>query len=265
MWTLDELVERVREALVGEYPGAPNGRVRDVPDRRAIRWYTTIGLVDRPLGMRGRTALYGPRHLQQLVALKRRQAEGRSLAQIQAEFTWLSPEGLTDASRVPVHLLDAGDGPDPDDAGPVRRHFWTDRPTTITADPAIATPLSAAPTAAAPPTTTPPTTTPPTTTPPTTAPPATAPASARPPTATPALATTASPASAPPAMAPATSAPATPQATPPAVLHGLALGGGAVLLLPRPAGDGDRTDIAAAAAPLLDLLASRGLIDGRKP
>src|SRR3954453_20906589 len=105
MWTLDELVERVREALAAEYPGAPNGRVRDVPDRRAIRWYTTIGLVDRPLGMRGRTALYGPRHLRQLVAIKRRQADGHSLAQIQMELNWLSDEALIDVSQVPEQLL----------------------------------------------------------------------------------------------------------------------------------------------------------------
>jgi DNA-binding transcriptional MerR regulator len=84
MWTMDELVERVGRALAAEYPGAPNGRIRDVPDRRAIRWYATTGLVDRPACMRGRTALYGPRHLLQLVALKRRQAEGRSLAEIHA-------------------------------------------------------------------------------------------------------------------------------------------------------------------------------------
>ena len=59
-WTLDELVRRVTAALAGgAYPGAPNGRVRDVPDRRAVRWYATIGLVDRPAGTRGRTALYG--------------------------------------------------------------------------------------------------------------------------------------------------------------------------------------------------------------
>src|SRR5215217_18624 len=101
MWTLDELVERVRRALAAEYPGAPNARVRDVPDRRAIRWYTTIGLVDKPLGMRGRTALYGPRHLQQLVAIKRRQADGQSLAQIQTEFTWISPDSLRAIARVP--------------------------------------------------------------------------------------------------------------------------------------------------------------------
>jgi DNA-binding transcriptional MerR regulator len=93
-WTLDELVARVSDALgAADYPGAPNGRVREVPDRRAIRWYTTIGLLDRPAGMRGRTALYGPRHLAQLVAIKRRQAQGRSLAEIQAELV-----GATDAT-----------------------------------------------------------------------------------------------------------------------------------------------------------------------
>jgi hypothetical protein len=31
--------------------------------------------------MQGRTALYGPRHLLQVVAVKRRQAQGRSLAE----------------------------------------------------------------------------------------------------------------------------------------------------------------------------------------
>src|SRR3954470_24592222 len=105
MWTMDELVERVREALAAEYPGAPNGRVRDVPDRRAIRWYTTIGLVDRPLGMRGRTALYGPRHLLQLVALKRRQAEGGTLAAIQAELAGAPDAALRALARVPDELL----------------------------------------------------------------------------------------------------------------------------------------------------------------
>jgi DNA-binding transcriptional MerR regulator len=144
MWTMDELVDRVREALAAEYPGAPNGRVRDVPDRRAIRWYTTIGLVDRPLGMRGRTALYGPRHLQQLVAIKRRQAEGRTLAQIQGEINWLSDDALHGISRVPERLLEAG-GAEPDH--PVDAHrerFWAHRPSP--ADPAT----SAAEPAAAP-------------------------------------------------------------------------------------------------------------------
>src|SRR4051812_50166558 len=85
VWTLDELVERVRQALAAEYPGAPNGRVRDLPDRRSIRWYTTTGLVDRPAGLRGRTALYGSRHLLQIVAGKRRQAPGDLPPPLQAQ------------------------------------------------------------------------------------------------------------------------------------------------------------------------------------
>ncbi len=124
---MDELVERVREALAAEYPGAPNGRVRDVPDRRAIRWYTTIGLVDRPLGMRGRTALYGPRHLLQLVAIKRRQAEGRSLAADPGRVRLAhADDGLADAARVPADLLDRR-RPAAGSAGPARHRFWADR------------------------------------------------------------------------------------------------------------------------------------------
>src|SRR3954470_5841964 len=109
MWTMDELVERVGRALAAEYPGAPNGRIRDVPDRRAIRWYTTTGLVDRPAEMRGRTALYGPRHLLQLVAVKRRQAEGRSIAEIQVELAGAPDQTLREIAAVPEALL-TGDG-----------------------------------------------------------------------------------------------------------------------------------------------------------
>src|SRR4051794_8337871 len=130
-WTLDELAARVAEALDGPaYPGAPNGRVRDVPDARAIRWYTTTGLVDRPAGMRGRTALYGPRHLLQLVAVKRRQAQGHTLAAIQAELAGASDAELAIAARVPESLL-AVDPGDPGDApadGPARPRFWATAP-----------------------------------------------------------------------------------------------------------------------------------------
>jgi hypothetical protein len=205
---MDELVDRVREALEGEYSGAPNGRVRDVPDRRAIRWYTTIGLVDRPLGMRGRTALYGPRHLQQLVAIKRWQADGRSLAQIQADFARLTPDGLADASRVPERLLDRGDS-DSVSAKPdivFRPRFWADAPATAAPEPAPAAPATLS--------------------------------------------------------LSATDIVADPVHSDP--VHGVSLGGGAILLLPRPVDDNDRAAVAAAAAPLLALLESRGLIVGRK-
>jgi len=123
-WTLDELAARVAEALHGPaYPGAPNGRVRDVPDARAIRWYSTIGLVDRPSGMRGRTALYGPRHLLQLVAVKRRQAQGHKLADIQAELAGAPDEDLRRIAQLRVV-------PNPPRAQPAvtRAKFWAERP-----------------------------------------------------------------------------------------------------------------------------------------
>src|SRR3982751_1138267 len=127
---MDELVERVRQALQGENlggedPGAPNGRVRDVPDRRAIRRYTSIGLVDKPLGMRGRTALYGPRHLEQLVAIKRMQANGRSLSEIQVDFAWLTAPGLSEIARVPEELLGEPGFHNVDQlTGAERSRFW---------------------------------------------------------------------------------------------------------------------------------------------
>ncbi|WP_066362315.1 helix-turn-helix domain-containing protein [Herbidospora mongoliensis] len=83
-WTIAELAERATTALAGLAPA--NGRIRDVPNERLIRYYTTIGLLDPPLARRGRVALYGRRHLLQLVAVKRRQAEGVSIAAIQAEL-----------------------------------------------------------------------------------------------------------------------------------------------------------------------------------
>jgi DNA-binding transcriptional MerR regulator len=91
LWTLAELSAEVAQALADD-AGQANGRVREVPDMRTIRYYTTLGLIDRPAQMRGRTALYGERHLLQLVAIKRLQAKGLALAEIQARLT-----GQTDA------------------------------------------------------------------------------------------------------------------------------------------------------------------------
>jgi DNA-binding transcriptional MerR regulator len=100
-WTLDELAERVDTALAVDYSGQPSGRVRAVPDRRAIRWYTTIGLIDRPVAHRGRTALYGPRHLLQLVAVKRLQARGLPLVAIQQELAGATDSQLARVARIP--------------------------------------------------------------------------------------------------------------------------------------------------------------------
>src|SRR5580693_629800 len=88
----------------GAAPVRANGRVRDMPNERLVRWYVTVGLVDPPLSRRGRVAQYGRRHLLQLVAVKRRQAEGRSLAEIQAELAGATDEKLAAVARVPGTL-----------------------------------------------------------------------------------------------------------------------------------------------------------------
>src|SRR3954462_8123744 len=184
-WTIGELAARVADALGDGYAGAPNGRGRDLPDARSIRWYATIGLVDRPAAMRGRTALYGPRHLLQLVAIKRRQAAGRTIAEIQRELA-----GAGDAALREIAALPAAEPAPPAAAEPARAaRFWAERP--------------AAPR---------------------------------------------------PVPAPEPDRPA------PALLTGVPLGGGAVLLLPGAPDHEDLPAIAAAAGPLLDLLSERGLL-----
>jgi DNA-binding transcriptional MerR regulator len=141
LWTLDELAERV-EAVLADYPGQANGRVRAVPDQRAIRWYTTTGLIDRPAEMRGRTALYSYRHLLQLVAIKRRQSEGRTLAQIQSELAGATNQTLEPIAALPTPLPSlpspepatagaASPAPEPGISTPAaqpRARFWADRP-----------------------------------------------------------------------------------------------------------------------------------------
>jgi DNA-binding transcriptional MerR regulator len=93
--------DMTRAAMARPSPARANGRVRDVPNERLVRWYVTVGLVDPPLSRRGRVARYGRRHLLQLVAVKRRQAEGRSLAEIQAELAGATDDMLAAVARVP--------------------------------------------------------------------------------------------------------------------------------------------------------------------
>lgn len=123
-WTILELAELAADALAaGSDEGRPgavraNGRVRDVPNERLVRWYVTVGLVDPPLSRRGRVAQYGRRHLLQLVAVKRRQAEGRSLAEIHTELAGATDETLAAVARVPADVAA------PETPGPAPARFW---------------------------------------------------------------------------------------------------------------------------------------------
>jgi DNA-binding transcriptional MerR regulator len=126
LWTIDELTTEVETALAEGYEGAANGRVRDVPDRRTIRYYTTLGLIDRPAEMRGRTALYGRRHLLQIVAIKKLQALGRSLAEIQRALTGQTDNELARIAQQDSRSEDPKSGPAPKLR--MTRDFWRQEP-----------------------------------------------------------------------------------------------------------------------------------------
>ncbi len=131
-WTLSELVGEV-EARLQQLPPPKNGQVRAVPDDRTIRYYGTIGLLDRPVAMRGRTALYGIRHLAQVVAIKRLQTAGRSLAEIQALWPELDDETLARMSGVALGRSKSKP----------RGDFWKQAPAVTTQAPASIAPAAA--------------------------------------------------------------------------------------------------------------------------
>ena len=108
LYTLEQLSERVADLLAEDYNGQQSGRVRELPNGRTIRWYTTIGLVDRPLATRGRVALYGERHALQLAAIKKLQAQGLTLAEVQERLLGATSARLAELAEVgPTFRLDA--------------------------------------------------------------------------------------------------------------------------------------------------------------
>jgi DNA-binding transcriptional MerR regulator len=100
-WTLQDLVAEAATRLA-DLPPPKNGQVRAVPDDRTVRYYAAIGLLDRPAAMRGRTALYGRRHLAQVVAIKRLQTTGHSLAELQTMWPTLDDHTLARMTGIAV-------------------------------------------------------------------------------------------------------------------------------------------------------------------
>ncbi len=137
-WTLTELATLATRALAGAGVQVASGRVTGMPDGRLIRWYTTIGLLDRPKIGPDRFARYGPRQLLQLVAVKRLQAQGLSIAQIQERLAGATDAQLRRVAALPSDL--AQPQPKPADTGaqarvakdaggdPAGDPFWKRRP-----------------------------------------------------------------------------------------------------------------------------------------
>jgi DNA-binding transcriptional MerR regulator len=91
-WTLEELSSRAEQVL-GEHgllERSADGRVSEAADPRTVRYYQTLGILDRPHSYEGRKARYGPRHLLELVAVKALQRSRLPLAEIQARLYGLS-------------------------------------------------------------------------------------------------------------------------------------------------------------------------------
>jgi hypothetical protein len=155
-YTLAGLAEASAAALDALGVAARNGQVRDRPDIRMLRYYSALGLVDRPAEMAGRTALYGDRHLLQVIAVKALQARGASLSDVQRSLVGASEQELrlaagpglpaalaaataapataapatgAPATGAPATGAPAGDIPAPAEAGPPQRDaFWLTPP-----------------------------------------------------------------------------------------------------------------------------------------
>lgn len=124
-WTITELAAEAALVLSSANVDQKSGRVTDAPNVRNIRFYTAHGLVDRPLALEGRTALYGRRHLLQLVAIKRLQARGLSLAEVQ--------EQLLGADDAKLAHLSGFDVPARAPRAPGKRKFWSEMPAPVPA------------------------------------------------------------------------------------------------------------------------------------
>jgi DNA-binding transcriptional MerR regulator len=107
-WTIHQLCALAEAALLRDYNGPADGRAQAHPNERMLRYYMTLGLLDRPSAWRARTALYGLRHLRQIVAVKRLQERGLSLVTIQERLLGLDDDALAKLALLPPDVAAGG-------------------------------------------------------------------------------------------------------------------------------------------------------------
>lgn len=134
-WSLDDFLATVGEEL------SRLGVADEAPDRRTVRYYASIGVLDKPRA-EGREVRYSTRHLAQVLAIKRLQAEGVRLAAIAERLAGLSTADLQTFAE------DPGDRPWTRDPGtvahlPTRTPFWERRPAPLGAAPTGTTGVTA--------------------------------------------------------------------------------------------------------------------------
>jgi hypothetical protein len=147
LWTLPELAHALAAVLARGGVVPADGRARELPDARTIRYYTTLGLLDRPAELRGRTAYYGRRHLAQLVAIKRLQSEGLTLAEVQERLAGLTPRALFALADLPSpaarSVPSASPAPPASPSKRPPRRFWEQPPAVRAVPPAAPAPAVA--------------------------------------------------------------------------------------------------------------------------
>jgi DNA-binding transcriptional MerR regulator len=107
--SLEDLSAAVGERLagLGLLEAQRDGRIAPAPDARTIRYYTTLGLLDRPRII-DREARYGRRHVLQLVAIKALQAQSLPLAEVQ-ERLYGKSEAELEATLAALAPAEAGE------------------------------------------------------------------------------------------------------------------------------------------------------------
>lgn len=124
-WSLEELAEESQRYLTDE---GDSRRVQWKPNGRQIRYYSTLGLLDKPDTENGRVVWYGPRHLVQLLAIKRLQLDGLKLADIQRSLAGSSVEELRRMAGLPEDILEGDRDSVINGSGRRDQAFWEARP-----------------------------------------------------------------------------------------------------------------------------------------
>jgi DNA-binding transcriptional MerR regulator len=97
---LYELVAIANHLICLVVPEQPSERVAETLNERTLRYYITEGLIDRPSGKEGTAALYGYRHLLQVLAVKLLQGNYLPIKHIR--------EFLADRSNDEIEMILAG-------------------------------------------------------------------------------------------------------------------------------------------------------------
>ncbi|MFN8611393.1 MAG: MerR family transcriptional regulator [Vulcanimicrobiota bacterium] len=129
MVRLEELAQWGQQLMdrLGWHEG-DSKRVTWTPTPRLLRYYTTLGLLDRAAHFQGRTAFYTGKHLLQVLAIKHLQLAGSKLDDIQRLLLGKSEQSLADMLGLSLPL------PDPQvpsqEVAPLKRRsdFWEELP-----------------------------------------------------------------------------------------------------------------------------------------